>query len=123
MSLSPVDRSSKLLASCLLALLLLGAGALQGPVAAAYLLLQAPAAVGLQPTLMTRGTDVRSGPGEHYLVLTIAEAGEQYAILGRSGDGLWWRIDFHGRPAWVAAARVQTQATGVPVVRVGGERL
>jgi uncharacterized protein YgiM (DUF1202 family) len=117
-----VHRSPKLLACCVLAFLLLAIGVTRGSVASADNLLPETPAL-RAPARITIGADVRSGPGERYLVLTVAQAGEQHAILGRSSDGLWWRIDFRGHPAWVAAAQVETQATDVPVVRVGGERL
>jgi uncharacterized protein YraI len=118
-----LHRSPKLLACCLLALLLLAVAAARGPAAYAYARLQEPSAAGAIPARITAGADVRSGPGERYLVLSVAETGEEHAILGRSDDGLWWRIDYRGLPAWVAAAQVETQATDVPVVRVGGEPL
>ena len=50
---------------------------------------------------------MRSGPGSDYLTLTAVQPGEQYALLGRSTDGRWWRIDFCGQPAWLPAASVR----------------
>lgn len=47
---------------------------------------------------------------------------EDYPVLGRSRNGQWWRIDYRGLPAWVAAAEVETEATGTPVVQVGGRQ-
>ena len=125
MSLSPLEQfhhSQKLLACCLLALLLLALGAARGSVASAYALLQESPA-GSVPAHLLAGTDVRSGPGDRYLLLAVAEGREEHPLLGRSSDGLWLRIDFRGQPAWVAAGQVETQATAVPVVRVGGEPL
>jgi uncharacterized protein YraI len=122
-----LHRSPKLLACCVLAFLLVATGAARGAIAPAYARLQevpaADAARATVPARITAGADVRSGPGERYLLLSVAQGGEEHAILGRSSDGLWWRIDYRGQPAWVAAAQVETQATDVPVVRVGGERL
>lgn len=125
--MSRLPRSHKLLACCLLALALLSLGAWRGNAAEAAALWQDPVASGsargAAPALVAAGAGVRSGPGKRYLLLTVTPAGEEHAILGRSSDGLWWRIDFRGQPAWVAAAQVETRATDVPVVRVGGERL
>lgn len=120
--MSRFGRSHKLLACFLLALLLLALGAMRGAVAEATAPLQEPAA-GVAPAHIRAGAEVRSGPGDRYLLLATAPASEDHPILGRSGDGLWWRVDFRGQPAWVAAAEVETQATNVPIVRVGGERL
>jgi uncharacterized protein YraI len=126
--MADLHRSPKLLACCLLALLLLAVGVVRSSGASAYVLLQAAPPLrapvfDAAPAHITAGADVRSGPGERYLVLSVAQAGEEHAILGRSSDGLWWRIEFDGQPAWVAAAKVETQATDVPIVHVGGERL
>ena len=121
--MSCFGRSRKLLACCLLALLLLALGAMRGAVAEAPPLLQEPSAAGAAPAHLRAGAEVRSGPGDRYLLLTVAPGGEDHTILGRSSDGLWWRVDFGGQPAWVPAAQVDTQATDAPVVRVGGERL
>jgi uncharacterized protein YraI len=122
--MATLGRSPKLLACCLLALLLPAIGAARGSVASAYALwTETPQTTAASPARLTAGADVRSGPGDRYLVLTTAQSDEEHAILGRSSDGLWWRINYRGQPAWVAAAQVETQATGVPIVRVGGERL
>lgn len=125
--MSRLPRSHKLLACCLLVFALLALGAWRGTVAEAAAPWQdstAPSqAPGAAAARLIAGAGVRSGPGERYLLLTITSASEEHAILGRSSDGLWWRIDFRGQPAWVAAAQVKTQAIGVPVVRIGGPRL
>lgn len=105
-----IHRSRKGLA-CGLAALLLGLGALHGPVAS-----NAPAAH------LSAGAAVRSGPGEHYLMLAVTETRADYPILGRSRDGQWWRIDYCGLPAWVAAAQVTADAADAPVVQVGGKQ-
>ncbi len=116
-------RSHKLLTCCLLALLLLALGAMRGTVAEATALMQKPSAAHVAPAYISAGAQVRSGPGDRYLLLAVVEGGEDHAILGRSSDGRWWRVDYRGQAAWVLAAQVQTAATNVPVVRVGGERL
>lgn len=37
-------------------------------------------------------------------------ARQSVPIIGRSADGLWWQIEFGGRPAWISARYVR--ATG-----------
>ena len=65
--------------------------------------------------------DVRSGPGDEYLMLTAAQPGEQFSLLGRSVDNRWWRIDFGGQPAWIPTASTRVQASVlVSTVVVGG---
>mgnify|MGYP000874326794 CR=1 FL=1 len=139
MSLSSIHRSRKWPAYGLLALLLVGLGAacnsfgsastpLQDP-AASVLMSASPASAPLGATSappvahLAAGAVVRSGPGDHYLIFSITETGEDYPVLGRSRDGQWWRIDYRGLPAWVAAAQAETQAADAPIVQVGGERL
>ena len=71
--------------------------------------------------VITTAADVRSGPGDEYLMLTSAQPGEQFPLLGRSVDNRWWRIDFGGQPAWIPTASTRVQATVlVSTVAVGG---
>ncbi len=57
--------------------------------------------------------NIRAGPGITYAILGQLKQGETIAILGKSQDGLWWRID----KGWVSATYVQPSGdvSAVPV--------
>ena len=71
--------------------------------------------------LATAGGDldlnVRKGPGTEYDRIGGANEGEEFAITGKSSDGMWWQIDFDGQSGWLYAPFVNaTNAENVPVV-------
>ena len=94
--MSPAPLSNRLIAVALLLLALL--------LVAAYGFVPMGVQAKEPSIFVTTAAEVRSGPGSDYLTLTAVEPGEQYALLGRSTDGRWWRIDFCGQPAWLPAA-------------------
>ena len=63
--------------------------------------------------------NVRSGPGTGYGVVGKSQAGQRYAITGKSADSAWWQIDFGGKKGWVAAsvASAAGPIETVPVVK------
>ena len=109
MSPAPLsDRfGARLTAVALLLLVLLLWAAVHGTAVSAYDLLPIGRQAEEPSIFVTAAAEVRSGPGSDYLTLTAVQPGEQYALLGRSIDGRWWRIDFCGQPAWLPAASVR----------------
>ena len=46
--------------------------------------------------------NVRAGPGVEFPIITTAERGQEYDIVGKNGAGDWWRFCcVNGEPAWV----------------------
>jgi len=119
--MSPVPFSNRLTAVALLLLALVLLAAVHSTAASAY----GMPPIGRQaeePSIFVTAVDeVRSGPGSDYLPLTAVQPGEQYALLGRSTDGRWWRIDYCGQPAWLPAdsARAHDAALVATVTVVG----
>ena len=105
--MSPAPLSNRLLAIALLLLALLLLAAVHGTAVSAYGLLPIGGQAEEPSIFVMAADEVRSGPGSDYLTLTAVQPGEQYALLGRSTDGRWWRIDYRGQPAWVPAASVR----------------
>ncbi|MFN4293578.1 MAG: LCP family protein [Thermoflexales bacterium] len=62
--------------------------------------------------------NVRSGPGLTFDILGRMLARQSAPIIGRSADGLWWQIEFGGRPAWISARYVRAvgNAGSVPTM-------
>ena len=66
--------------------------------------------------------NLRSGPGEEYLIIGAAAPGATGAVTGKSEDGLWWQVSvptsyYYEGFAWVSADWVYTANTeNVPVV-------
>ena len=60
--------------------------------------------------------DVRSGPGTNYPVISQLKTGQSYEIASKNAAGDWWQFDANGKPAWVAAALVQSE--GAEAVKV-----
>ena len=102
--MSPTPLSNRLTAIALLLLVLLLLAAVHGTTVSAYGLLPVGRRAETPSIFVTTAVEVRSGPGTDYLTLTAVQPGEQFALLGRSKDGGWWRIDFCGQPAWIPAA-------------------
>ena len=66
--------------------------------------------------VMTRQTNVRSGPGTNYTVLGTENQGARFVVTGRNPAGDWWEIDYNGRTGWVSAGLVtpyNTEAVAV----------
>lgn len=61
---------------------------------------------------LSRGLNVRRGPGTHHAVLDTADAGDEFRITGRNLAGDWWQIDYDGEPAWVYAPYVTASQAG-----------
>ena len=57
--------------------------------------------------------NIRAGPGTNYTIVGQLQEGETITIIGKSPDGLWWRID----RGWVSATyvKVSGDASAVPV--------
>ena len=105
--MSPAPLSNRLTAIALLLLVLLLAAAVHASTVSAYGVMPIGRRAE-EPSIFVRAAaEVRSGPGSDYLTLTAVQPGEQFALLGRSTDGRWWRIDFCGQPAWLPAASVR----------------
>lgn len=65
--------------------------------------------------------NVRWGPGTLYGVVAALQEGESAPVIGRNGDGSWWRIDLEAptnTEFWIAASVVSINcgAAEVPVV-------
>ncbi|NJN84809.1 MAG: hypothetical protein HC802_22645, partial [Caldilineaceae bacterium] len=46
--------------------------------------------------------NVRSGPGIDFEIVAMVERGEEYAVIGKSGDSTWWNICcVEGASVWV----------------------
>lgn len=118
--MSPTPLSNRLTAIALLLLVLLVLAAVHGTAVSAYGLLPVGRHAAAPSIFVTAAAEVRSGPGNVYLTLTAVQPGEQFALLGRSKDGRWWRIDFCGQPAWVPAVSARAHdAALVATVTLG----
>jgi uncharacterized protein YraI len=62
--------------------------------------------------------NIRSGPGTAYAVIGQARKGQKLAVTGRDSAGKWWQVDLNGRPGWISAGLVQTDAALVAVKSV-----
>lgn len=61
--------------------------------------------------------NIRQGPGTDDNVIGGANAGEEFAITGKSADGDWWQIDYNGQSGWVYAPYVTAiNVENVPVI-------
>lgn len=119
--MSPVPLSNRLTAIALLLLGLLLVAAVHASAASAYGLMPISGKAETPSIFVTAAAEVRSGPGSDYLTLTAVQPGEQYALLGRSSDGRWWRIEYCGQPAWLLAASTRAHdAALVATVTVVG---
>ena len=105
--MSPASLSNRLTAFALLLLMLLLVAAVHASTVSAYGIRPIGRQVKEPSIFVTAAAEVRSGPGSDYLILTTVKPGEQFALLGRSTDGRWWRIDFCGQPAWLPAGSVR----------------
>jgi uncharacterized protein YraI len=117
--MSPAPHSNRLTAIALLLLVLLLAAAVHASTVSAYGAMPIGRQAEDPSIFVTAAAEVHSGPGSDYLTLTTVQPGEQFALLGRSTDGRWWRIDFGGQPAWLPAASTRAHdATLVATVTV-----
>ena len=105
--MSPAPLSNRLTAIALLLLVLLLVAAVHASTVSAYSIMPLGWQADEPSIFVTAAAEVRSGPGSDYLILTAVQPGEQYALLGKSTDGRWWRIDFCGQPAWLPAGSVR----------------
>lgn len=98
MSPAPLSErlTARLTAVALLLLVLLLLAAVHSTGVSAYGMLPIGKQAEEPSIFVTAAAEVRSGPGSDYLTLTAVPPGEQFALLGRSTDGRWWRIDFRG---------------------------
>lgn len=61
--------------------------------------------------IISKGLNVRVGPGVGYGVLTTVKAGEQYDVSARNSAGSWVQIDLgDGQTGWVSAGYVALSA-------------
>ncbi len=81
-----------------------------------------PPAAGVPQATAVDYVNVRSGPGEQYTVLAVAQPGATGEVAGVSEDQQWWQVKVPAQFSadglgWVSAAYVTTaNTTGVPVV-------
>ena len=73
------------------------------------------------PVVSTQGDGpikVRLGPGQGYSVFATLPDGEDAAVIGRSVDGFWWKIDFQGQMGWISTAfvKVTGDVNTLPVI-------
>ncbi len=54
--------------------------------------------------------NVRSGPSTAYPKIGQLQEGQEFEVTGKNADGDWWQFDFNGKPGWVAASMVDTNA-------------
>ncbi len=108
--MSPAPGSNRFTATACLLVALLVMVAVHGTAVSAYGRVPVGHQPGAPSVFITRAADVRSGPGRDYLILAVAQPGEQFPLLGRSSDRGWWRIDFGGQPAWLPAAAARAHA-------------
>ncbi len=54
--------------------------------------------------------NVRNGPGTAYPKIGQLQEGQEFEVTGKNADGDWWQFDFNGKPGWVAASMVETNA-------------
>ena len=67
----------------------------------------------------TANVNLRAGPGTSYLVVGGLEKGDAVQIVGKTGDGQWYRVKLtSGAVAWVASGyiQVETDSGAIPVV-------
>ena len=66
-----------------------------------------------------QGTNLRSGPGTEFDVVTAADSGRTYTVIARSRNENepWYLIEHNGRYAWVFSGVVQINgdARQIPV--------
>jgi hypothetical protein len=81
-----------------------------------------PPASGVPQAAAVDYVNIRSGPGEQYIVLAVAAPGQSGEVAGVSEDSLWWQVKIPTQYSadglgWVSASYVTTQNTSdVPVV-------
>lgn len=81
-----------------------------------------PPAEGVPSATAIDYVNLRSGPGDNYLILGVAAPGATSEVTGKSEDGLWWQVKVpvefvSSGVVWVSAAWVTTANTeNVPVV-------
>ncbi len=63
---------------------------------------QTAAEVDCQITTGNNGTNLRSGPGTGYAIVTVLDPNTTYQALGRNGS--WYALDYDGQTAWVAGS-------------------
>ncbi len=79
----------------------------------------APAASAI---VTTGALNVRSGPGVAYSVVTVVGQGQQVALLGRTGDSSWVKVQTgSGATGWVNASLVKANVpiSSLPVAGAG----
>lgn len=70
---------------------------------------QAPANVCQVTVSAASNLNLRSGPGTDYNVVTVARAGSDLDVIGRSEDGTWLYAGLKGNAGWVFAELVMPQ--------------
>jgi hypothetical protein len=64
-------------------------------------------------TVLVDRLNVRSGPGTGYAVVAGVSRGEQYGVVGQSGNCAWLQIAKRGRTlGWVSGSRSYTRLSG-----------
>ena len=62
--------------------------------------------------------NVRDGPDAYFTSIGMLSPGDSTLITGKSADGLWWRISYKGRTAWVSASVAPVRGDTAAVVTV-----
>ncbi len=53
--------------------------------------------------------NIRQGPGTQYPSVGTLTRGQRVNVIGRSADGKWWAIPYHGGAGWIFAALTRTE--------------
>jgi Tol biopolymer transport system component len=65
--------------------------------------------------VVSRGLNIRQGPGLDYAVLGTAAAGDRFDVTGRNTAGTWLQIVMaDGRPGWISGKADYTRLMGTP---------
>jgi len=59
--------------------------------------------------VLTNELNIRQGPGTQYPSVGTLARGARVNVIGRSVDGQWWAIPYHGGAGWIFAALTRTE--------------
>ena len=60
---------------------------------------------------MNRKAMLRRGPGSYHAVIAAVEAGNEFDILGKDFNGLWWQVEYEGSLAGILTSYVDATNT------------
>ena len=58
--------------------------------------------------VVNRRATIRRGPGNSHAVIAMANADDEFSVLGKNLNRTWWQIEFEGSPAWISNSYVDT---------------